>query len=248
MMKMTTKESEVIQGIILKQMPYKESDAILSVYTKEYGRISILARGIRKIKSKNSAACQSLTFSEFTVIVKKGMFPLIKASYIDYYRHIKEDIELEAYASYFMEFVYKFSEENNPDLLMFEQLKQALECLNQGYPAILVYLLFNAYILKVNGTPLNVDACSYCGSTKHIKGISYTSGGFVCSHCIGEYDKVCSKELLKAFRHINKFELKDIDQVNVEEGLWKELRQMMESYIDEYTGILFHTKKFLKQF
>ena len=245
---MITKENEVVHGVVLKSTPYKESDAILSVYTKEYGKLSILAKGIHKMKSKNASACSSLTLSEFTIIVKKGLCTLIKGSYQNYYRHIKEDIELEAYASYFIEFVYKYCEENDPDTYIYDTLIQFLDALNVGYPPVLLYLLFNSFILKETGSPLYVDSCSYCEDTSHIVGISYSGGGFVCSNHIGEYDQSYDKETLKAFRHINKFTIQNIDAINIPEAMMKELRGIMDNFVEEYTGILFQSKKFLKQF
>ena len=53
-------------GIVLKAIPFKENDMILSVYFKEFGKLSLLASGLRKPKSKNASSCQPLMLSEFT--------------------------------------------------------------------------------------------------------------------------------------------------------------------------------------
>lgn len=245
---MTTKQSVTTTGFIVKSTPYKESDALLHVYTKEYGRITLHAKGIKKVSSKNASGCQTLTLSEFTFIPKKGICPLLKATSISFYRHIKEDIELEAYASYFCEFIYKYTQENEPDEFLYNEFLQSIQCLEDGHVCTLVYLLFNALILKVTGTPLLVDACSYCGKTNDIVAISYSNGGFVCSDCKGQYDRVFDKEVLRAFRHINKYCLQDIDKIHIEQKDINEVVPIMEYFIDEYTGILFKTKKFIKQF
>ena len=67
--------------------------------------------------SKNAPSCQSITLSEFTLIPKTGLSRLIKGSAVDYFRHIKEDIELEAYATYCLEFVDKYTKENGLHLV-----------------------------------------------------------------------------------------------------------------------------------
>ena len=108
---MTIKKEEVVSlGIVLKTHPYKESDSLVTVYFKDYGKMTLIARGVKKLKSKNASACQSLTLSEFTFIPRNGLSTMIKASSVDFYRYIKENLELEAYASYFMEFVLKNEE------------------------------------------------------------------------------------------------------------------------------------------
>lgn len=245
---MTTSQEVTTVGFIIKSTAYKESDALIQVYTREYGRMTMLARGIKKMKSKNASGCQSLTLSEFTFIPKKGISALIKASPINIYRHIKEDIVLETYASYFSEFIYQFTDDNDPNANLYDQFIQAINCLEQGYHYELVYILYNAMILRLTGTPLVVDGCSYCAKKDGIVAISYTNGGFVCYRCVGEYDKVLDKDTLRAFRHINKYYLVDIDKVKIEEETIKELVKIMEYYIDEYTGIRFKTRRFIKQF
>lgn len=244
---MTTKEVTT-KGFVLKSNDYKENDAILHIYTKEYGKISLIAKGIKKIQSKNASGCQTLTLSEFTFIPRKGLSTLIKASPVTYYRHIKKDIELEVYASYCSEFLYKYTEENDPDALLYRDFMKAIDCLENGYHYSLVYCMFNAMILKVTGTPLVVDSCAYCNNASQIVGISYTGGGFVCQNCIGEYDVRYTKDILQAFRHINKYELIDIDKVHIEMPVLQELTSIMEHYIDEYTGITFKSRTFIKQF
>ena len=232
---MTIKKEEVVcLGIVLKTQSYKESDALVTVYFKDYGKMTLIARGVKKLKSKNASACQSLTLSEFTFIPRNGLSTLIKASSVDFYRYLKEDIELEAYASYFMEFVLRNEEENQPDLDVFNHLKEALDALNHGYPPQLVYLLYNAYILKRCGVALQVDGCVRCLKQNRIAGLSLEDGGFVCLDCLSLRDKQLDKETLKAFRYINKICFKQIDQLKISQESIDQLIEIMDYYVDEY--------------
>lgn len=48
---MTIKKEEVVSlGIVLKTHPYKESDSLVTVYFKDYGKMTLIARGVKKIK------------------------------------------------------------------------------------------------------------------------------------------------------------------------------------------------------
>ena len=47
---MTTHNIEKTEGVVLKITPSKESDAILSIYTHDYGRISVYGKGIKKMR------------------------------------------------------------------------------------------------------------------------------------------------------------------------------------------------------
>lgn len=245
---MTIKQKEVVsQGIVLKSMPYKENDALITVYFHEYGKMTMIARGVKKLKSKNAAAVMTLTCAEFTFIPRSGLSLMLKATALDYYRHIKEDIVLEAYATYFAEFVLKNEEDNHPDEQIYHYLQRSLEALNEGYVYQLVYLLFNAFILKQCGAPLQVDGCSRCGKKNQIIAVSLEDGGFICQSCFMVHDKRLDKKVLAAFRHINKYTIDDIDHINIDEKMFNELIEIMDHYVDELTGLIFGSRKFIRQ-
>lgn len=244
---MTIKKEEVFTGLVLKTRPYQENDLLVWVYSRDYGKITLLAKGVKKMTSKNAPACQTLTLSEFVVVFKPGISRLIKANAIDYYRRLKEDIELEAYATYCLEFVDKYTKENDPDSEIYDTLLLALNYLQLGYDHKLVYLLFNAFILKITGSSLEVDGCVNCGRQDLISSISISGGGFVCQNCLSKYDRRLNVDILKGFRYINKFPLTKIDQLHLSFEVIKELTEIMDIFIDEYTGINFKSRKFIRQ-
>ncbi len=89
---------------------------------------------------------------------------------------------------------------------------------------------------------------SVVGASDHISGVSIHSGGFVCQECIGMYDQKLTVDVLKGFRYINKWQLENIDMLHLEENIIDELMPIMEAYIDEFTGITFQSRKFIRQF
>lgn len=243
-MKMTTNEIN-IEGVILKRTPYKENDMILHVYTKDYGKIGIHARGIRKLTSKNARACQDMMVSEMTIRLKKGLSSLIKASPLHYLRHIKENIDSEIIGNYILEYYYRYIEENHPSLEEYEMLIDSLNALDQGYHPLLVYLLFNVFVLNHNGVSIDVEGCVLCGSSQVVS-ISLEDGGFLCAEHLGHHHTY-SVDVLKTFRHLHKIPMKHIDSLHIEESVMKELIPIMDYYIEEYTGISLKTKAFIQQ-
>lgn len=245
---MTINGEESVIGLVLKNKPYKENDMLVWIYTKDYGKMTLIARGVRKIKSKNAPACQTITLSDFIFVPRVGLSTLIKASSIEYFRHIKEDIELEAYASYCIEFIYKYTKDNDPDDVCYYNLLLALKYLDTGYNPKLVYLLFNAFILGITGSSLEVEQCVHCSRQDHIAGISIHGGGFVCQKCIGLYDRNLTVDVLKGFRYINICKLENIDKLHLDKHVIDQLIDIMEAYIDEFTGLTFQSRKFIRQF
>ena len=244
MMKMTIHE-EVVEAVILKKTPYKENDMILHIYSHEYGKMSVMARGIRKMTSKNARGCQEMMLSELTIALKKGMSTLIKATPLDYFRHIEENLESEIVGQYILEYFYRYVEDNQPLEKEYRMLYEALHALDLGYPPLLVYLLFNVFILEHNGVSLDVDGCVLCGSPQVVS-ISLEDGGFLCSKHIGHHQSY-SQDILKAFRHIHKIPITAIDHLHISSSAIQVLVLLIESLIEEYTGIQLKTSRFIHQ-
>ncbi len=57
--------NDTTQVIVLSQMDYKENDALIKVFSYDYGLMTFLAKGIRKINSKNRSICMPYSISEF---------------------------------------------------------------------------------------------------------------------------------------------------------------------------------------
>ncbi|MEE0987745.1 DNA repair protein RecO [Kandleria vitulina] len=243
---MTTHNSEKTQGIVLKAMPYKESGQLVSVYTLQFGKMTFHARGVRKLTSKNAPSVQSITLSEFELTPRKGISALIRGNGLQFYRHIKEQIECEIVADYLLEYVYRYEEENHPDEEMFMMIKNTLDALDQGYHFLLVYLLINCFILKRNGIDLEVDGCAICGNKK-VESFSINNGGFVC-HMHNENELPdFTIQTLKALRHIYKCPMKEIGKLHIEEEELTKLMPVLSYYVEEYAGIRLKTQTFVKQ-
>lgn len=240
-MKMTTNQQR-IEAIVLKNTPYKENDMIIHLYSLEYGKISVLAKGVRKITSKSAPGCASMTKSHMDILLKKGISTLIRAEAMNYYRRIKENIESEIIANVILEYYYRYEEENKPSLKVYHMLDASLEALNNGYSTLSIYLLFLVYVLKQQGIELEVDGCVHCDETKVVS-ISL-DGGFVCARHL-ENLPVYDIEVLKAFRHFHKLGIDDIDKLHYDEVYLKQLVPILEYYVEEYTGIHFKSKVFI---
>lgn len=240
----TTTNQTGLEAIVLKSTPYKENDAIIHIYSLEYGKISVMARGVRKITSKSIAGCNTLTKSHMDVILKKGISSLIRAESINHYRRIKENIDCEIIANVILEYYYRYIEENQPSLEQYQFLSTSLEALNNGYSPLLVYLFFLVYVLKHEGIELEVDGCVHCDSTK-VTSISL-EGGFVCSLHQGSLPSM-DIEVLKAFRHIYKLDIHSIDKIEYNELSLKPLLPIFHYYIEEYAGIYFKSKTFINK-
>ncbi len=123
-----------LEGIILKKQNYKEADQILTLWTKEAGKIRCLVKGIRLAKSKLSYSL--LDLSLVAVEITGRHFPtLISAKCQKHHKNLSNDLKKTAMAFYGMELVLKLTADEHPNTRVFELLVDFLEQLESHTPA-----------------------------------------------------------------------------------------------------------------
>ena len=98
---------EKVDGIVVRETPYKDTSKIIEVFTKEYGIISIIAKGAKRIKSPLFTGTTYLSYSSFCVS-KKNISTLRSVDTIFSFKNILKDISLLSSASYLVELVGYF--------------------------------------------------------------------------------------------------------------------------------------------
>lgn len=239
-----TAMNKTIEGIVLSSRDYREHDAILSVLCKEEGLQSFVARGLRKLSSKNVAATQILTHAKFYVDFQeqKTMHSMRTADIIESYRSIREDLEKQAIASILCECIQKAELEEDA----FGFLKTSLEYLqhtNQPYALLALYF---ACINRWCGIEPYVEGCVHCQSTKGIVGISLTQGGFVCHKCPHDpTTQLHTKAELSCFRLLCRAELEHFPILESYTDWTYEHFLMVYRFFQEYSGISIRSARFL---
>jgi DNA repair protein RecO (recombination protein O) len=81
-----------ITGIVLKRTNYGEADRIVTLFTKEVGKLSVIAKGVRKPTSKRSASIELGTQLEALIIKGRGMDILSQTMIVNSFPQIKQDL------------------------------------------------------------------------------------------------------------------------------------------------------------
>lgn len=113
-------------GIVIKSTPYKDADAIVTIFTKDAGRRAFLAKGIRKPSSRKRGHMGVFSYIRFETV--GGDFPLItEVSTVRSYKNIRLDITKISVAYYMAEVIYATCEETVPYPRVFNLLASSLQ-------------------------------------------------------------------------------------------------------------------------
>ncbi|MGM7702038.1 DNA repair protein RecO [Pseudalkalibacillus sp. Hm43] len=237
------------EGIVIRTSDYGESNKVLTVYTKDFGKLGMMARGAKKTKSRLSSVSQLFTHAHFLIQKGSGLGSLSQGEIIHTYRGIKQDIVKTAYAAYMVELLDKSTEDQKPSSALFEFLSLSLRYLDEDVDPDILKAIFEMKMLRLAGVGPQVDRCVMCGRKEGSFYFSISEGGFLC-----EQDRhtdpnalglsTHTARLLNLFYHID---LSRLGNVSVKKETKEVLKQVLTTYIDEYTGIRLKSKRFLDQ-
>ena len=198
----------VTRGIVLREVPYKETDKILTVLAEGQGKTTVKARGCRQKNSPLAAGSQLLVYSEMTWYEYQGRWTLQEASTLQEFRGVRQDLTRLALGSYFAEVceaVAVEGEENQPLLSLILNSLYALDKLDK--PPELVRAAFDLRCMVIAGYAPLLDACAVCGQPEPPEPrLNLQEGVLCCRSCQAETGGgrtvALTPEMLAAARYV----------------------------------------------
>lgn len=235
-------------GLVVRQVNYKDNDQILTVLTKEHGLMTLKARGVRSRSSRLKSACQLLAYSEFTVFENRGFHTIDEANAIQMFPELRTDIELLSLASYFAQVAEVLSQEDmpNPELLSLTLNALYALCRRLCTPE-LVKAAFELRAACLGGYTPELSGCAVCGDPEPDR-FDVRGGILCCASCsAGEGLRLpVSPGSLAAMRYLVSCDAKRLFAFRLEGRAVKELCDLAETYLQTQLERGFYTLDFYK--
>ncbi len=147
----------VTTGIVLSRTSFQEADRILTILTPDYGKVRVIAKGVRRAKSKLAGGIELFSVSDLTLLPGKSeLQTLISSRLITYYSDIVKDIQRTMLGYEFLKRLSKSIEDASGGEY-FELLQNALAGLNTlDLPIEIVETWFNIQLLQLTGHTPNL--------------------------------------------------------------------------------------------
>lgn len=238
-----------IEGIVIRTTDYGETNKIVTIFSRELGKVSAMARGAKKPKSRLSSISQLLTHGHFLIQTGSGLGTLQQGEIISSMREIREDIFLTAYASFIVELTDKATEDKKHNPYLFEMLYQTLHYMSEGTDSEILALIYQTKMLPVLGLHPHFDTCAICHQEADFVAFSVREGGFLCKQHAQQdsYAIPVGEAVYKLLRLFYHFDLGRLGNVSVKEETKRQMSTVLNMYYDEYCGIYLKSRRFLSQ-
>ena len=186
-------ESITVTGMILSAQPNKEYDRRLVLLTKERGKLSVFANGVRRPTAMLSGCSQPFVFGKFTLYEGRDSYTLQAVEPENFFAELRTDLEAVYYGVYFCEFAETVTREGLPAKEELKVLYRSLGALlKKSIGVELVRAIFELKMLSVGGISPQVYECVKCRKKEDLHWFSAKSGGCVCKSCA---DKLWEEEV-----------------------------------------------------
>lgn len=223
------------QGIVLREVDYKDNDRILTVLSRDRGKLTLRARGVKQKSSPLKSGCQLLAFSEFTVFENRGYLTINEAVPQEMFTPLRNDIEKMALASYFAQVTETLARENDADPQLLSLCLNCLYALSTlQKPQLMVKSVFEFRAACLSGYMPDLSGCAVCGGQEELR-FCTSSGVLLCSSCPENEDTgirlPLTSGMLSALRHIAFCDAKALFSFSVGEETINRLSDLTETYL-----------------
>lgn len=168
------------EGIVLRTHKLGEADRIVSILTREHGKVRAVAKGVRKTKSRFGARLEPPTHLQLLLYEGRELDIVTQAETIDHFRAIRDDLDRLTRAVSMLEAADQLGLEGEPNPALYQMLLGALRAL-AGHCGPLVVPAFFLKVLALEGFRPVVEQCVECGAADELVAFDLEAGGTRCA-------------------------------------------------------------------
>lgn len=233
------------EGIVLKTFDFRETSRIATFFTKEYGKVKGVLKGIRKDPRKFGSYLDKFSVNDIVYYQyrRSDLHLISQCDLKTYFFAVREDYRRNMAAQYALELIDVIMPAEEPGRKIYQLLLDYLGALETVRDIDKLVHVFQVKILLLSGFRPHIDACVKCG--KKVEGKAYfslRSGGLVCVQCPSPESALTpiSKGTIASILYIEANPWKKSLQLGLTRTVRKELKYILNKFL------VYHLEKKIK--
>ncbi len=237
-------------AFVLKTQDYRDTSLLGSFYTREYGKIRGIVKGIRDSRARFGSTLEPFSLNEILFYRRKrgGDLHLVtQIDLLDLFTNVRQDLERLSYASYYTDLLNELVESEDANPQIFDLMKDSLLFLSTGASPKRGARIFEVKLFEYLGLMPEIKTCTICQAKDPDPAyFSVSLGGIHCGQCENARGQSkgtsipVSRGALNFLEHVRRSAIKDLYNVKVSQGVGEELEKVLRRFVD------FHLSKKLK--
>ena len=239
-------------AIVLRVVDFSETSYIVRLYTREFGKISALAKGAKRPKNSFDAGLDLLSICRIVFLHKSSdsLDLLTEAKQERRFRSANLDLS-RLYSGYYVtELVSDFTDEGESQPAIFDLIRDTIVAIDEGCELRSILLRFEMSLLRLIGHIPSLTQCVGCGQPIESKRrilFALSAGGVICSRCRSGQQNIASVSLpvIDTLRNFEKHATDSTEVDLISNRIHGELRAVMNQFLAHQLGHKPRTLAFL---
>lgn len=202
-------------GIVIGRTNFGEADRIIRFITPSHGKLSAVAKGVRKIKSRSAGHLE--LFGEVGLMLATGRnLDVITSARLSWYPHqLTTDYARLGLAYAFASMTDRIAQEHEPQPALYAHLSEGLRTIDKGASGPLVELWFKLRLLQLAGYRPELTACVICGQADAATNYFFDAerGGITCATCANAIARPLDTNTIKFWRLLSDYSYSTVAQI-----------------------------------
>lgn len=241
------------EAIVLRRQDLRETSLILTFYTKDFGKIKGILRGVRGSRGQYGGGALEIFARDEIVFYdrkKSDIFTTSQCDLIDFFNPIRQSLERLAYATYMVELLDSVTILGEGNTQVFDLLLNSLKLLSGQDSPRRVARIFEIKLLSLLGIMPALESCANCGGkVDSAAKFSVAQGGLICKSCFTS-DKnahTIMQGTVKFIEHVRVLPFEKVARVKVANAVGKELESTLRKFLDHHIERRLKSLDFLKE-
>jgi DNA repair protein RecO (recombination protein O) len=223
------------EAVVLRRGELGEADRILTVYSPDHGKLRLVAKGVRKVRSRKAGHLEPFTRVELQIARGHDLDVITQAEAADLHVGLHQDLERFGYAAYVVELMDRFTVQEGESRALYRLLVDTLDRLAGTCEPAAVIDFYQLRLLDLLGYRPELFRCLGCGEEIRPTDqfFSAAAGGVLCPECGPRRHEARALPLpvLKVLRHFQRSTFDQALQPRVRFDVLDEAGLVLEGYV-----------------
>jgi DNA repair protein RecO (recombination protein O) len=228
-------------ALVTRSMNWRETSKIVTLFTREAGRLDVIVKGARKKNSAYIGIIETLNLVEALVYYssRRELQILGKVSLEDSFHILRADLKKTAYAFCIIELINIFFIHADSEPVFFDFLVYIIKFIEQEDKAELAFWYFILKLTSFLGFRPQFNKCYKCGkeNLEKKRHFSFSNGAVICKNCQNEMAAMqnIDGDMLLFFENLQKTNYRKLSQVRLPENYYQNYTDFLLEYLRYHT-------------
>jgi len=239
------------EAVILGYTPLGEADLLVTMFTRDQGKVRAVGKGARRSTSKSVGHLEPLTVVKMSMAHGRSMDIISQAEVLNSFSTLKEDLTGITKGQYLAEMVDGFGTEASPNPSLYQLMIDTLRVVEADPESEMALRYFEFHLLQVSGLMPELYHCVECREELEPDAHRFSPnvGGTLCLECNPEdaHLRPLSLRALKVLRLLDRSQLAEACRLDMDDSLSAELKSLLSTTVSYWLGKEIRSNSFLER-